>query len=414
MADSDLTSIKDKVFRGILAFFLFILVGMLMVTFLPGDAERSFFDLVGGRARYSAGSIGGSEISIPIFQAAKRDCYFRFKEQMPSMAENAEALNSCAYDTVRALHIGKIMADSLGFKVTEHSIRQELSDQARLLHKEQLSTPGYTEADVRKPEAIYAQLLHAVPLEYRVDSETVTRLYQDFRISQLSKSESEKQLESQASSAKISLNLITYSDAVLFKKLENEIKIPESDIKAKYEEEVSSGKWKDKKAPTFEERKAILRSSLLLDVRQKKAAELKEKIQSWVKEGKNLQFISQQIGIPVFQARNEPISSLWELKTNSGIVRLGESSAFLKDLTSGNLKPGTLKGPYTDSDQPVLVEFVGLSVPKTPDSIARTSGTENFTNTLNPLLIAFVLEINETIGEKYPLMRTIQPAEGQE
>lgn len=96
-------SLKDKIIRAIVAFFLFILVSGLIITFLPGDAEKSFFDVISGRSNLNAGKIGSDSIPMDYFQAAQRDCFFQYRNIAPSLAEDPSTLQSCAFQTIRSL-----------------------------------------------------------------------------------------------------------------------------------------------------------------------------------------------------------------------------------------------------------------------------------------------------------------------
>lgn len=230
-------SLKDKIIRAIVAFFLFILVSGLIITFLPGDAEKSFFDVISGRSNLNAGKIGSDSIPMDYFQAAQRDCFFQYRNIAPSLAEDPSTLQSCAFQTIRSLVVTKQIANATGFSVSETGIREELSEEARRIYRESVTGAGYSEEDVRKPEVIYKQILNSAPMQYRVDRKNASSLYDSLLNSDLKKTDGELAVQKESSSARFRLRIVSYTDEQLNKLAEKEIPVSEEVLRVKYENE---------------------------------------------------------------------------------------------------------------------------------------------------------------------------------
>ncbi|NUM42324.1 MAG: hypothetical protein HUU45_11920, partial [Leptospiraceae bacterium] len=142
MFQEEPTTIKEKIFKTIGGLFLFILVAMLAITFLPGDAEKTLFQALSGEGSLNVGKIGGESIPFDYFQAARRECYFRYKEYLPSMANDSSTLDSCAYQSIRSIKVAGMIADRVGYSVSVNGIKEELSKQARDIHKQSNTSAG--------------------------------------------------------------------------------------------------------------------------------------------------------------------------------------------------------------------------------------------------------------------------------
>ncbi|EMJ93182.1 hypothetical protein [Leptospira alstonii] len=399
-------SLKDKIIRAVVAFFLFILVGGLIITFLPGDAEKSFFDVISGRSNLNAGKIGDYSIPMDYFQAARRDCFFQYRSIAPSLAEDPSTLQSCAFQTIRSLVVTKQIADVTGFSVSEAGIREELSDEARRIYKESVNGAGYSDEDVRKPEAIYRQILNSAPMEYRIDRKNASGLYDSLLNADLKKTDGEIAVQKESSSARFRLRIVSYTDDQLSKLSEKESPVSEEVLRAKYENEKKEGKLPkntDGKEVTFEERKNFLKSKLLLELRSKSQEEWKGRLKTLQEESDGLQKIASLLGVNVQDFNDQSLLNLWELKSGTQNIRLGNNTQFLKDLTTVSFGSKKVGGPYRESEKNVFVEFASLEIDSSKINNSQGPDLRDNPNLMN----GFVMEISQALQEKYPIERRI-------
>ncbi|MBM9499448.1 hypothetical protein JWG44_04195 [Leptospira sp. 201903071] len=399
-------SLKDKIIRGVVAIFLFFLVSGLIITFLPGDAEKSFFDVISGRSSVNAGKIGDYSIPMDYFQAARRDCFFQYRSIAPSLAEDPATLQSCAFQTIRSLVVTKQIADATGFSVSETGIREELSDEARRIHRESIGGAGYSEEDVRKPEAIYKQILNSAPMQYRIDRKNASVLYDSLLNSDLKKTDGEISVQKESTSARVQLRILSYTDDQLTKLAEKEAPITDELLRAKYENEKKDGKLpknKDGKEVSFEERKNFLKSKILLEGRSKSQEEWKAKLKVFQEERDGLQKIAALLGTPIQDYKDQTLLNLWELKSGNQTIRLGNNSQFLKDLTTVAFGAQKVGGPYKDSEKNVFVEFASMEINSSKINTSQGPDLRDNPNLMN----GFVMEISQALQEKYPIERRI-------
>ncbi|MCE9500667.1 MAG: hypothetical protein K8R21_09230 [Leptospira sp.] len=398
------TTLKDKIMRAIVGIFLFLLVAMLAVTFLPGDAERNLVQAISGQGDSAAGKIGEEPIPIDYFQAARRDCYYRYKELIPDFANDAENVNSCAYQNAKGLKVSKVIADAVGFSVSELSIKEEISKQARQLHK-QSSSAGYSKEETKSADEIYRSIIQQEPMSYRIDKQTAYELFQKFLQADLKKSEDESKKERDSKGAVISIRFISYNDDELMNSLDKSIQIPEEEIKKDYEAALKAGtlvKDAQGKVESFEKRKQFIVSKLKVDAKQKKLAELKAQIQS-IKSAKNveiLQQIAKITGGKIEELRNISFSSLSAIRgADKKVYNFGVSSNFLKDLSDAKFGKDSVGGPYSEVGKTFYVEFSEFK------EGALTDKKEIQKDNVRELLGGFFMEINEVISSSYPVYR---------
>ncbi|MDV6237043.1 hypothetical protein CH379_015540 [Leptospira ellisii] len=399
-------TLKDKIIRTVVGFFLSILVIGLIITFLPGDAEKSFFDVLSGRSSLNAGKIGDVSIPMDYFQAARRDCFFQYRSIAPSLAEDPATLQSCAFQTIRSLVVTNQIAEATGFSVSEGGIREELSDEARRIYRESVNGAGYSDEDVRKPEAIYRQILNSAPMQYRIDRKNASGLYDSLLNSDLKKTDGEIAVQKESTSARFYLKLVSYTDDQLSKLAEKEAPISDEVLKTKYEAEKKDGKLpknQEGKEVSFEERKNFLKSKILLENRSKSQEDWKNRLKKLQEEPDGLGKISVLLGVPVQDFRDQSLLNLWELKTGNQIVRLGNNSQFLKDLTSVNFGDKKVGGPYRDSEKNVFVEFASLEINSSKINASQGPDLRDNPNLMN----GFVMEISQSLQEKYPIERRV-------
>lgn len=402
------TTIKEKIFRTIGGLFLFILVAMLAITFLPGDAERTLFQALSGENSLNAGKIGGESIPLDYFQAARRECYFRYKEYVPSMANDPSTLDSCAYQTIRSLKVSSIIADKVGYSISANGIKEELSKQAREIHKQSNTSAGYAPDEVKSADEIYKSLLSSVPLNYRMDSVKAYGLFPNFLNSDIKKTDDEIIKSEEAANTKVAIKLLAFSDEGLLNELDKKVQISEEELKKEYDNELKNGKLpKDAKGNVedYKTRKSFLTNKLKVELKQKKLSELKSAVLGLKNSSKPgvLNEIAAMTGTKIDEIRNLSLSSIANFSTPSGkSYKFGTNAVFLKDLTENSDKPGKVGGPYSDSGQTVYVEFIslGLSDKKEKKEFKRDE--------MSMTLVSFYSEIMQVMSNANPIYRKVE------
>lgn len=380
---------------------------MLAITFLPGDAEKTLFQALSGEGSLNVGKIGGESIPFDYFQAARRECYFRYKEYLPSMANDSSTLDSCAYQSIRSIKVAGMIADRVGYSVSVNGIKEELSKQARDIHKQSNTSAGYSPDEVKSADEIYKSLMTSIPLNYRLDSVIAYSLFPNFLNSEIKKTEDEVQKTEEAISTKISFHILAFNDENLLNEIDKKIQIPEEELKKEYENDLKNDKLpKDSKGKVedYSTRKAFLKNKLKVELKQKKLAELKSNIQNIKNSSKQntLTEISSMTGSKIEEIRGLPISSLAGFSTPSGKpFKFGTSSAFLKDLTLGEGKKNQVGGPYNDSGQTIYVEFISTDMGDKKEK-KETKRDDN------SYLVSFYSEIIQVISNANPIYRKIE------
>gem|GEM_PF-1251375 len=404
MFEEEATTWKEKLTRAVVGLFLFILVSMLVVTFLPGDAEQSFIGALTGSSSTKAGSIAGRSVPMDYFNAARRDCYYRYQQYSKEMAGNNELIQSCAFSTIKELFIANDIAQAVGFRVSETSIKRELSLQARQIHKETVSQAGYAEEDTRTVDQIYQQILRSSPMPYRLDSATGYSLFQGFLDQKMTPSTAEAETESEAKSAKVSFRLVAFTEVNLLNQLDSKIQIPEADLQAEYEKEKKEGNLsKDASGnlPSFADRKVVLTSKLKFDRKRKELEVWKKKIQSLVLSENALESISKETSQPIESIAATSLSNLKLLQSPRGSsFRLANDPKFWEELSANPFGKKKVLGPFTDNDKQIYVEFGDLSFSPVAKVAAKPVSSPEEMMKQNQLL-GFFLEINKSLSGEY-------------
>lgn len=394
MFEEEPSSLKDKLVRFLVGIFLFLLVGMLVITFLPGDAEQSFMGAITGQSSTKAGSIAGKTIPVDYFNAARRDCFYNYQRYGREAAGNSELILSCAFSTVKELYVARDISDAVGYHVSETNIKRGLSDQARQAHKEVKSQAGYGEEDSRTVEEIYQQILRAVPMNYRIDYATGFSLFPAFIDQPLSPSPKELELKTEATQAKVSFRVLSFSEVDLLNQLENKIQVTEDEIKKEFEKEKKESKDQNQ---TLESRRTILTSKLKFD---KKRAELeiwKKNIASKVSLENALDTISKEVNAPIETIPFSPLKDLNSLKSSSKKeYRLGTDTKFWEELARYPFGKKRVAGPFADGDKLVYVEFGDLIFESVSPIKKEDTESEKGRQLSN-----FFFEISQALGTEY-------------
>ncbi|EKJ87104.1 hypothetical protein CLV96_3758 [Leptospira meyeri] len=402
MFEEEPSTLKEKIYRAIIALFLFILVGTLIITFLPGDAEQSLVGAITGQNSTKAGTIAGRSIPVDYFNAAKRDCYYRYQQYGRETAQNPELLNSCAFSTVKEIYIANDIAAAVGFQVSEISIKREMSRQAREVHKESVSQAGYGEEDSRSLTEIYQQIYRSAPMNYRIDSATGYALYPNFLDQPFSPTENEAELEDEAKRAKISFRIVAISEVNLLNAVEAKINISDEELKKEYEKEKKDGSLAKDAAGnfvSFESRKPLLLSKMKFDRKRKEVEIWKGRIAAKVSEPNALEAIASETLQPIETVSNVSLSDLKLVTSNRGnSYRLANSAKFWETLANDPFSKKTVVGPFSDNDKQVYVEFGALTYGQTT---AKKPADQAADFLKQRQLLSFFLEINQSLAAEY-------------
>lgn len=395
-------TIGQKIWRGLIGLFLGILVLMLIITLLPGDMEESFMNQITGQMRTTAGEVGKRSIPMDYFNAARRDCYYRYKDYAPQMAANDDMITNCGYQTLRTIFIGKDIADSFGYQVSELAVKRDLSRQAREYHKQASDQAGYDEQDLRSAEEIYKNLLRSEPILYRLETATTMSLFSGFLRTNLMKTPSELALEQEALSTKVSIRLVPFTDAQLAEIIEKDISISDADLQAEYDRETKAGntpKGEDGKPLPFEARKAILTSKMRLERKNKGLEEKLADLKKLREAGTSLDDLAGKVSSQAQTFSNLSIQDLAGLSIGGQIYRLSQDQSFLKDMSELGFGSKLVGGPYKDGEKNFFVEFSDLKLPTT--AIAATDPAPVDRN----FLAGFFMEMSQSYGKDKPLVR---------
>lgn len=365
---------KNAIIRSVVAFFLFLLVLTLVITFIPGEAEQNFLDTITGQASTNAGKIGSETISVDYLMAAKRNCYERYKQYNPNFSDEGDLLNSCAFSATRDLFALRMIAKELGFQSSEDAIKRDLSNQAKTIHSQSDNQPGYTKEESRSVEDIYRILLFSSPMQYKLDSTSAQNLIKTFLYDKPTRDLTEAEIKerAQASSMGLKGRFVSYSEADYISNLDKSIVITEDEVKQLYDKEVKEGnltKEADGSLPSFEKRKQILQGRARLEKKKKIMDESNSKISE--AKAKGILEISKLVGSPI---ENLKPASLSDLLADRNFSSISNDPSFFKSLADA--KPGTVLGPFQSESKTIFLEFEQI-VPITSGSKAPELSTRN-------------------------------------
>lgn len=396
-------TLKDKVMKWFAGLFMTILVAMLIVTLLPNDAEQSLYRLITGQDTHSAGKFGDKTITMDYFQAAKRDCYSRYKETQTST--DANLLNECAYNTIKELQVNRVIAHSLGYDISENKVKELLFEQAKQIHKESSVSAGYSLEEQLSEKDIYRNLLQSTSLEYRKDVMLIYGLY-SFLSFRFEESPNFQAISSESENLKFQLDYVSFSEVDLLNKVEKEVKISEEELQTAYEKSQKDGTLpKNEKGeyPSLEERKPLIYNQLKSEKKQALVNEIKTQIQKLKNsESKDiLKQIAQLTNSKIEEIKNISLKDLTKASYDSKFYRFATNKAFLKDLTELPFDKGNVGGPYIEEDKTAYVEFKTFSF--NTDKEKKVAQAEDSLKRMHQYIL--IEEVKQAIASKYPLYR---------
>jgi hypothetical protein len=392
-------SLGDKIIRAVVFLFLTVLVSMLIITLLPGDAEQSFFKFITGQDNYSAGKIGDSNIPIDYYQAARKDCYYRYKTYSPDMA-NDEEITKCAYETVKFLKINRVLSESVGYSISEQKAKEEIYLQAKDAHQQSSVGAGYSDDEKVSLEDIYKNILRATPMPYRLDY-MIAMNTDRFLLSNVKETESEKSIKNQSNNARISINYIVFTDLDIIGKVDDNLPISEEEINKVYKESVDSGSLKsiDGKIPTIEERRDLIVNTLRSEKKQNILLEIKSKMQSIKDQKGQLKEISELSGQKINEINNLSLANISDMIEQNKNINFMQTKAFLKDLGDVPFGVGKIGGPYPDGNKIVYVEFKDLKFENSNNKNDESDGRYQI------VINYFFSDINKSLTGMYPVQK---------
>jgi hypothetical protein len=394
-------TVGNKIVRFLVGVFLTILVSMLIITFLPGDAEQNIFRMLTGQDNFSYGKIGDDTITPDYFQSARKDCFQRYKDYNANLANDSSELNSCAYDTVKSFKVYKVLASAVGYGISENRLKEIIWEQAKQAHKESNMGAGYSEDDKLSKEEVYKNILRATPLVYRQDYLTAMG-FDRFLYSDVKPSADEQKITKESGSAKLTFSYLQITDSDLLNKIGDNINIEEELIKADYDRSLKEGtlsKTPEGKLPTYEERKSFIENKLKVEKKQSLLGDLKAKLLTLKNENSKIADLTQISGVILSEIKDMPLSDISKGNENKSLAFTG-SSAFLKDLGDVAFGTGKVNGPYPDGDKIIYVDFKELKIES--DGKIDENNDSNISN-----IRIFLMEINNSLKSIYPIYRKL-------
>ncbi|HRG46674.1 MAG TPA: hypothetical protein PLX69_14765 [Leptospiraceae bacterium] len=406
-------SIAQKIYRVFAGLFIAVLVVMLIFTFIPGDAEQSLLRTITGQDQMTAGKVGDESIPVDYFKAARLECYYMFKQRYPTIADDRSMLENCAFNQVKSLKIDRVLGTAAGYYVSDLSIKEDISNEARRIHSQSGTSAGYASDEVRSVDEIYRSILLSVPMHYRQDSVLSSDLYERFLYTDVKETEEEQKVRSELENVRISLSYVSFSDEELSKLVGEIPAVTDEEIKKEYDASIANKTipmGADGKPQTLEIRKAFIFNKIQTEAKEKKLSELKAKILS-VKgaENANLAAIGTISGSKIQELSKISLSSLnspsKDAKTE--LPKFLSSSTFLKDITNMSFGKGKVGGPYTDKDKTFYVEFKELTI----DSGNSVGKTVALNDNGNNKVRMFLYEIKQSLNGIYPIQRNDKSVE---
>ncbi|EQA36118.1 hypothetical protein LEP1GSC047_3332 [Leptospira inadai serovar Lyme str. 10] len=403
MTNTEGTSFKDIFFKVGSALFLGVLVLMLIFTLLRSDVEQAGMDMLTGKANIKAGKIGGKDVPMDSFNAGRRYCYQIYQGQIPD-----SQLGECAFMILKGMFVANTIANSLGYSVSEELIRQNLWEEAQKRVKLSYRGAGYSDDEVEKPDQVYRQFLKEAPMRFRIEAAVQGSIQANLLQSDLRKTDDELRVQSEASTARVDLNALVYTEEDLTKLANQNVEPTDLQLRELYQKEITDSnapKGKDGKIPSFEERKSILRGKFLIEARKSAIENLKAKIKTLQSEPNGLGKVAALFGTGTVTIRDKAFADLKSVASSKGSFSLLSDKRFFQDLTSQAFGQKKSLGPYKDADKYALVEFVAVRFGKPETSTVLRIRDSSV------LLNGFLSEIPQSVAEEMTVERLAKSAE---
>ncbi|EPG75683.1 hypothetical protein LEP1GSC058_0565 [Leptospira fainei serovar Hurstbridge str. BUT 6] len=403
MTNTEGTSFKDIFFKVGSALFLGVLVLMLIFTLLRSDVEQAGMDMLTGKANIKAGKIGGKDVPMDSFNAGRRYCYQIYQGQIPD-----NQLGECAFMILKGMFVANTIANSLGYTVSEELIRQNLWEEAQKRVKLSYRGAGYSDDEVEKPDQVYRQFLKEAPMRFRIEAAVQGSVQANLLQSDLRKTDDELLVQSEASTARVDLNALVYTEEDLTKLANQNVEPTDLQLRELYQKEITESnapKGKDGKIAAFEERKSILRGKFLIEARKSAVENLKAKIKTLQSEPDGLHKVAALFGTGTVTIKDKAFADLKSVASSKGNFSLLSDKRFFQDLTSQAFGQKKSAGPYKDADKYALVEFVAVRFGKPETSTVLRIRDSSV------ILNGFLAEIPQSVAEEMSVERLAKSAE---
>jgi hypothetical protein len=399
MFSEEPSSWKDRILRVVVGIFLFLLVSMLIITFLPGDAEKSFVSLLTGRSASDAGKIGRRTVPLDAFQITLRQCYSQYKAYAPQLADNMEILENCAYTRIRQLYISEFIGESIGYEVSSLRVKRDVLEEAKSIHASRLDQPGYDpEEDISSLQDVYSDLIRGVPLPYRKDLARAQGLYEDsiqFQIPILPK---DQEISKNTDSSTLSLRYIAFRETDLMNSLNPTVS--DQEIKAEYDKEVSENKNPLTPIPSLAERSELIKKKLVFEKKRKEAEAITAQLEQ-AKQNNSLEELAKilKLGIQTTGKINLNKLSTWKPSNGEPITLLG-MDAFWKQVKTPGAK-NAIYGPTYDGDIKIYWEEPEVNLSTNP--VILTTSPSDIQSREDGF--AFYMEAVDSISKEFNIER---------
>jgi len=316
-------------------------------------------------------------------------------------------LENCAFNQIKSLKIDKVLANAAGYHVSDLSIKEDISNEARKIHSQSGTSAGYSSDEVRSVDDIYRSILQSVPMHYRQDTAASIELYERFLYTDVKESEEEQKIRSELENVRLSLSYISFSDEELSKVIGEIPQITDAEIQKEYDASVANKTvpmGEDGKPQPLEVRKALIFNKLQSEAKEKKLSELKGKILSAKgAENANLGALALIAGVKIADLNKVSLSSIGpQAKENkTELPKFLSGSAFLKDITNQAFGKGKVGGPYTDKEKTFYVEFKDLSI-ESGNSVGKNVAMNESNSNRTRM---FLYEIKQSLGGIFPIQR---------
>jgi hypothetical protein len=316
------------------------------------------------------------------------------------------------------LKIDRVLGTAAGFYVSDISIKEDISSEARRIHSQSGNSAGYTNEEVRSVDDIYRSILLSVPMHYRQDSVLSAMLYERFLYTDVKETEDEKKIKSELEGVRLSLSYISFTDAELSKLIGDSVQVTDEEIKKEYDASIANKTvpmGTDGKPQSLEMRKALIFNKIQSEAKEKKLSELKAKILSAKNaENANLAVLgtiagvkSQDLSKVSLSSLNAPAKEKDAASSKTELPKFLSGSSFLKDMTTVQFGKGKIGGPYTDKEKTYYVEFKDLGIDTTNSVGKNLALNDTGSNTVR----MFLYEIKQSLNGIYPIQRNNKSVE---
>jgi len=319
-----------------------VLAGMLILTF--GRVSPSqLADLMSGRV----GSFNGDEISQNLYFMAEENC----KQNMAAYGQIPPyILHNCVSTTLKQLYVLPLVASRLGLRVSEESQQTEMMKYAQQMFESQ---KGVTPDDRLTVREIYNRQLLNNPLDVQIRRREAQNGYE--AVSAVGDNKGEARAVAAAEQVSVSLRLVRFTIPDLQNKV-GDVKVPEEDIKARFDKEQSVFQPAQRKS--YESEHELVKARIIGEKKMEAVSGLKQQLSGLGKDFK-LEDVERITGRNA-ATQNLRLSELKEVKLPTGEVVHLDSAEILLALAG---KENKKIGPIQDGEATLYLEILNVQAP---------------------------------------------------